>query len=1130
LIHLLALSGDRAAALAEYERCREILWRELGVEPAEETTALYQRIRTGELAPAPSRPAEIGGQLPAWLVEEREPLPRPVFVGRERQLAQLEGFLESAIQGRGQVVFITGGPGQGKSALLEAFADRALETHPDLLTAAGHCNAFSGAGDPYLPFRHLLNMLTGDVQARLASGAIDSEGATRLWKAVPYAVQALVNHGCDLIDVMIPGRALAERIHATMPNSALTQEVQELVGRERSMPGDLAQSQLFEQLVQVLRSLAAEHPLLLTLDDLQWADSASINLLFHLGRELGSDRVLILGAYRPEEIALGRQGERHPLEKVLAELKRQYGDVWLDLARTEELEGQDFVDALLDSEPNRLREDFRGTLFRHTGGHPLFTVELLRAMQERGDLALDEDGRWVEGPSLDWDALPARVEGVIEERIGRLEEELREILTVASVEGEEFTAQVVARVGEIQERQLLRRLSRELERRHQLVQEQGEAQVGMQLLCRYRFSHALFQHYLYNDLSTSERRLLHRGMGLALEGLYGEEADAIAPQLARHFDEAGMPEKAIPYLLSVGDHARLGYAHQEAITAYRRAVALLKSQEDWEGAARTLMMLGLAHHNAFDFQAVRQAYDEAFALRQRAAVTVGASLPPAPHPLRISVQEPHTLDPARDQGQNVAMRKLFSGLVRSTADAGVEPEVARRWEVLDGGRRYIFHLRDDWRWSDNVPVTAGDLKYAWTRALTPETGAAYPQMLYDIAGARAFHQGEHTDPDQLGVRALDDLTLLAELEGPTSYFLQLLDKTISFPVPRHVVEVHGDRWTEIENLVTNGPFRLAEWQRGESIRFTRNPTYAGRVRVNLQEVQVDLHRKGWDARLAAYEAGDLDIIWLGGDWPIGKRVQVQQRHIRDYVARTALATAYACFNTTRPPFHDPRVRRALVLAADREKVINVLGGAYQVPATGGFVPPGIPGHAAGIGLPYDPDSARTLLAEAGYPGGRDFPPVVGQVLSILVDGYLVEQFLDCWRENLGVEIDIQTVPYAGLLESLSRDSPHLYFGGWGAAYPDPDYFLRVGVDSFRTALPWPHTAYDKLVERARRLMDQEERIKLYRQAEAILMQEAYLMPTMYRRYHQLIKPWVKFPPSAPGWWYWSHQDFIIEPH
>jgi len=288
--------------------------------------------------------------------------------------------------------------------------------------------------------------------------------------------------------------------------------------------------------------LAAQQPLLLVLDDLQWADAASINLLFRLGRRIRDSRILVVGAYRPDEVALGRRGERHPLEKVLAEFKRYFGGVWVDLGQAEPAEGRQFVDAFLENEPNRLGESSRQALFAHTGGHPLFTIELLREMQERGDLIRDEEGLWVEGPALDWGTLPARVEGVIEERIGRLEEELRDILTVASVEGEDFTVQIVARVQELQERRLLRTLSRELERRHYLVRERGDMQVGRQLLSRYQFTHTLFQRYLYNDLSAGERRLLHGEIAEILEELYQGRTEEITVQLARHYTEAGEGE------------------------------------------------------------------------------------------------------------------------------------------------------------------------------------------------------------------------------------------------------------------------------------------------------------------------------------------------------------------------------------------------------------------------------------------------------------------------------------------------------------------------------------------------------------------------------------------------------------
>jgi tetratricopeptide (TPR) repeat protein len=179
------------------------------------------------------------------------------------------------------------------------------------------------------------------------------------------------------------------------------------------------QSDLFEQYTRVLQALARQVSLVLIVDDLQWADLGSISLLFHLGRQLAGSRILIVGTYRPEEIALGRDGARHPLEAVVNKFQRDFGDVAVNV---DQAEGRDFVEALLDSEPNRLGPAFREMLYRQTRGHALFTIELLRGLKERGDLIQDPEGRWVQGPALDWETLPARVEAVIAERIGRLAE------------------------------------------------------------------------------------------------------------------------------------------------------------------------------------------------------------------------------------------------------------------------------------------------------------------------------------------------------------------------------------------------------------------------------------------------------------------------------------------------------------------------------------------------------------------------------------------------------------------------------------------------------------------------------------------------------------------------------------
>ena len=574
VMRLLAWSGRRGAAMQQFESCKQMLREQLDVDPHPETVALHRQIQTGKL--------DFPPQLPAFLSEEqaRHAFARPLYVGREGELAQLDTFMAGALAGEGRIIFITGGPGRGKTASLNAYAQRAMANYSNLLVAGGKCNAYSGLGDPYLPFREIMTMLTGDVEGRWDAGAISREHAIRLWGAFPTAVQVLLDHGPHLLDILVPGAALLSRAVTTgYDNAPWISQLREQVKHNRRNSREVEQGYLFRQITDVLCTVAQERPLLLILDDIQWADAASISLLFHLGRCLADadSRLLIACAYRPEEVTVGRNGRRHPLAKVLSEFKRTFGNGWVDLGHTAKDKNRRFLDALLDMESNRLGERFRAALFERTGGHPLFTIELLRAMQERGDLIRDTDGAWTAGPSLNWDLLPARVEAVIEERIDRLDSELRDILTIASVEGELFTAQVVAEIRNMPERSILNQLSQDLERRHRLVSEIEEVETSRKRLSRYRFGHILFQEYLYKRLSQGERRLLHGDIAVALEKSYEGQLDEIAVQLAHHYHQAGDNENAFKYFSLAASRATRFYESKEAIKHYTRAIQLAET-------------------------------------------------------------------------------------------------------------------------------------------------------------------------------------------------------------------------------------------------------------------------------------------------------------------------------------------------------------------------------------------------------------------------------------------------------------------------------------------------------------------------------------------------------------------------
>jgi len=543
----------------------------------------------------------------------------PVVFAREAELARLHGLLDHALCGSAAICFVTGEAGAGKSALLEAFAFEAKAQRPELVIAAGECNPHAGSEEPYLPFREILSDLT-ERDAHQSGPDRVQRPSGRFLEA---ARRAVAEHGPDLIDIFIPGGALITRVGA--------QAAQQIRQRKTSPPDTatehsaIQQGHLFEQYTSVLCRLARRTPLLLFIDDLHWADEASLDLLFHLSRRLEAEPVLLVGAYRP--VTALRESERNRLlTGKINEFKRHHGDVWIDLSRIDAERAMALTNSLVDAEPNRLGSGFRDALFQRTAGHPLFTVELLRHLKESHVLQRDSDGYWIADGPVSWEGLPARVEGIIEERMASLDPADVELLESASVLGDSFLAEVVAHMLEQSPRDVIKRLSGRLSRENGVVRAEGLERVADQRAARYQFCHNLFREYFYRSLDVIERSLQHESAALALEAFLGTAAQQQAAQLAWHYEAADQPLNAIRYHLAAGRQAQREYANAEASSHYRAVLKLLERIGDAELSAveqaqlrrETSVSLGAVQHLRGRFEQSIEAFRQALELTDSA--------------------------------------------------------------------------------------------------------------------------------------------------------------------------------------------------------------------------------------------------------------------------------------------------------------------------------------------------------------------------------------------------------------------------------------------------------------------------------------------------------------------------------
>jgi oligopeptide transport system substrate-binding protein len=474
--------------------------------------------------------------------------------------------------------------------------------------------------------------------------------------------------------------------------------------------------------------------------------------------------------------------------------------------------------------------------------------------------------------------------------------------------------------------------------------------------------------------------------------------------------------------------------------------------------------------------------------------------------------DPKSFDPQIVSGvlESNILRSLFEGLVQfhQTDDLASPPGIALEVIPDETYSVWTVKLRPDAKWSDGVPITAEDFAFSYERFLTPDLGAKYAEMLYFIEGAEAFNKGDTDDFSTVGINVIDPLTFAITLRGPTPFFKQLLKHYTWYPVPKHAVLKHGtmaqigNPWSKPKNLVGNGPFRIKSYRRTDHIEVERNPYYWDAENVSLNGIRfLPISNTFTEARM--FRDGQLHVTYAAAPGVVDLMEREDPSSLRK---EPYLGTDFYRFNTTSKPFDDVRVRRALSLAIDRQSLCKTVYRGYK-PAYGITPPMGDYDPPKGI-VRYDPEEARKLLSEAGYPGGKGFPRV--KILTSSIESTQPTAVQALWREQLGIEVEIEFKEWTAYLAATQNLEYDIVAAGWIGDYIDPLTFLEIwtaGNGNNNTG--WSSEEYEDYLKKSFAATDPAERYEYLMAAERIVLEAAPIAPIAWRAKNYLIHPSVK---------------------
>ncbi len=482
--------------------------------------------------------------------------------------------------------------------------------------------------------------------------------------------------------------------------------------------------------------------------------------------------------------------------------------------------------------------------------------------------------------------------------------------------------------------------------------------------------------------------------------------------------------------------------------------------------------------------------------------------------------DPPSLDPALGSASIAApiLSDLVEGLVVRGARGEPVPGCAESWTVSEDGLRYTFRLRAGLEWSDGTPLTAEDFVYSFRRLMDPATAASAAGLFLVLDGARAIISREAA-PDTLGVSAPDPRTVEVRLSAPAPYFIQLLANTQSVPVPRHVIERFGREWTRPGNMITNGPYVLAERIPQTAIRLVRNPRFHAASTVRIDTV-VWRPIQDLGAAFRQFRAGEIDTLL---SMPPEELDWVRANQPEALHAAPIQATYYLLFNVSRPPFDDARVRRALALAIDREAITERLlktgvlpAWSLVTPGTGGYA--GLKTRAAGMSPAARQAEARELLREAGY--GPDRPLAVPVLYGTNEESRRILLAIAGMWQDLGVRAELTNVEFSAAIRALRTRDFSVARSSLFALFDDPYAFLQ----QLRTGMPsnfsgYANPVYDARLDSANATADAASRLSLLAEAEALMLEDQPVIPIYWYYGTALVGPrvqgWIDAPLGTP---------------